>query len=440
MSSELLDRLTRTIEAIPLVDTHEHLIDEARRAGQDVDLFSLIGDYPAADLVSAGMPTQVLMGLADPIRPLDARWREFSPFWDRIRWTGYGRALLLAVRDLYGTDTLDESTYGELSERITAANAVGWYEHVLKKCANIEVAANQPIPEFDPTPIAQLDQRYFVPVISLDDFVTPWNHTSLQSLEKRSGLAIHSLADLQAAIGQELDRGKSAGVVAIKILLAYRRSLRFENVTTAEAEHVFNRLGRYPTSWLPDLREPAPVSWEEARPLQDYLVHYLVRRCGELGLPIQVHTGLQYGNGNELANSNPVSLTNLFQEYPEARFDIFHAGYPFQGVTAALGKMFPNVYVDLCWVHLISPWVGRQILHEWIETVPANKIFAFGGDATMVEWAYAHSRIARANVARVLTEKVEAGDMGEEEALYLARMILRTNAREFLGLAEPTAR
>lgn len=84
----------------------------------------------------------------------------------------------------------------------------------------------------------------------------------------------------------------------------------------------------------------------------------------------------------------PLHLVNLLLEYREARFDLFHAGYPYQGEVAALGKNFPNVYVDLCWLHVISPWVARQTLHEWIETVPANKILGFGGDYLFVEGGF----------------------------------------------------
>ena len=111
------------------------------------------------------------------------------------------------------------------------------------------------------------------------------------------------------------------------------------------------------------------------------------------------------------------AFLHLLLEYREARFDLFHAGYPYQSEMATLGKNFPNAYVDLCWVHVISPWVARQTLHEWIETVPANKIFAFGGDYIFVEGAYSHACMARNDVAEVLTEKVETGYLSEDEAI-----------------------
>jgi len=102
---------------------------------------------------------------------------------------------------------------------------------------------------------------------------------------------------------------------------------------------------------------------------------------------------------------------------------------------AALAKTFPNVYADLCWVYIISPEIGRRLLHELIETVPGNKIMAFGGDEQTVEMAYAHSRMARQVVARVLSEKVAEGYFKEDEAIVLARRMLRDNPAGLFSLS-----
>jgi hypothetical protein len=58
----------------------------------------------------------------------------------------------------------------------------------------------------------------------------------------------------------------------------------------------------------------------------------------------------------------------------------------------------------------------------------------FGGDYIFVEGAYAHSRIARENIARVLIEKVEEGYLNEEEALKIAFRLLRDNPKELFNL------
>jgi predicted TIM-barrel fold metal-dependent hydrolase len=434
MPTPLSERMSSELDSIALIDTHEHLLSEALRLQQPSDIFTLTADYVGGDLVSAGMPPATMVRLVDPSVALEDRWRDFAPYWPKVRTTGFGRAVTREVRDLFGVDRIDDETYRDISERISAANKPGWFEHVLKERAKVEIAANQSIPEFDPTPIERMDRRYCLPVICLDDFVTVSSRGGLEALERRSGLAIHTLDDLVAAMDLALDRGRSAGAVALKILLAYRRSLDFERTATADAERVFNRLLRHASSWLPDLHEPAPVSWDEARPLQDFLVLHLVRRCAALGLPIQIHTGLQAGNGNRIANADPSPLACLFLDYPEARFALFHAGYPFHGVTTTLGKTFPNVYLDLCWVPLISPSLARAILREWIEVVPVTKIMAFGGDSTIVEGAYAAARAARDVVAGALADEVEAGYLEEGEAPEVARLVLRDNAIGFLSL------
>jgi len=407
-TTELYKRIHAEVEGISLIDTHEHLISEGVRLRQKIDLFYWFSHYASSDLVSAGMSKQTMESLRDPDRPLHERWLEFAPFWEEARSTGYGRALLLAARDLFDIPDINEATYQELSEKISASNYEGWYDHVLKERANIALAILHPIPEFDPTPLEEIDRR-------------------------KTGVAIHSLDDLLKAMDLAFEQAVEAGVVGVKVSVAYTRSLDFEKVAKADAERIFNQLNRYPVGPPGSTQQP-PVSWAEAKPLQDYLMHQAVRRAIEQHLPIQIHTGLQEGNGNFLANSNPLQLASLLLEYPEARFDLFHAGYPYQGEMATLGKNFANAYIDLCWVHIISPWVGRQTLHEWIETVPANKVFAFGGDYIFVEGAYAHAVMARSNITQVLTEKVETGYLTEAEAMALAHKLLRENASRFFRL------
>jgi predicted TIM-barrel fold metal-dependent hydrolase len=440
MSMETNDRYRRIydeVESVKMIDTHEHLMSERARLGMKIDLFYWFSHYASSDLVSAGMSQQVLEALRDSDRPLDERWAKFEPFWDHVRTTGYGRALLLAANDLFGVEDINREMYQELSEKISASNTAGWYDHVLREKANIDLAILHPLEEVDPTPLEEIDRRFFAPVLAASDFISPCNRIELAVLERKTGVTIHTLDDWLEAIDVAFERAVAAGVVGVKVGVAYVRSLHFEKVAWADAERVFNALSRYPVSHhtFGDVSQQPPVSWEQIKPAQDFVMHHVIRRAIECDLPMQIHTGLQEGNGNFLANANPLQLVNLLIEYPEARFDLFHAGYPYQSEMATLGKNFPNVYVDLCWVHVISPWVARQTLHEWIETVPANKIFGFGGDYIFVEGAYAHSRMARRGVAQVLAEKVEGGYLTEDEAIVLARKLLRENAAQFFRLS-----
>ena len=447
--SELAARLGAVVDSIRLVDTHEHLLSEEERNRAAHDFGYLFPHYASSDLVSAGMPPAVLEAVrltarpvliermarvgwirkpppfAAPTKPdcsLEERWAALAPYWERIRHTGYGTCLRIAMRDLFGVPDLTGQTYAQLSEAIANSRRVGWYRHVLRERAGIAVSIQD---DFR----TAVDRGLFVPVVRMEHFACATTRGDLRNIEADTGRAVHSLDDLVAAMQWALDRYLAEGAVGVKIGIAYRRTIRFEKVTRGDAERAFSRffagLGEGP-------------SWEEARPLQDYMFHQIIRAAVDRDVPIQIHTGLQEGNGNILEHSNPLLLTNLCLEYSQAKFDVFHGGYPYMGELLALAKNFANVYLDLCWLYIISPSAGARMLHEAIETVPANKIFAFGGDFIIPEGAYGHSVMARRVVSRVLAEKVQDGYLSEEEAGALARRILRENPAGLYHLTPDT--
>jgi len=100
-----------------------------------------------------------------------------------------------------------------------------------------------------------------------------------------------------------------------------------------------------------------------------------------------------------------------------------------------LAKHYPNVYIDMCWMYIISPASSKMFLEEWLQAVPLNKIMAFGGDAS-VEWAYGHSRMARDIVTDVLSDMVLDGRITKENAIRIANRILRENAIELFNLVK----
>ncbi len=411
-------KIADAVDSIVLVDTHEHLMSEKQRAESKIDLFYLFPHYASSDLVSSGMPPKVLETIRDPGIPLQQRWDLFRPYWRYARTTAYGRALILAARELFGIHDIVDETYLELSEKIAQSNRPGWYRYVLGEEGRIEVS-------LECGTDTDVDREFFAPVINFEAFIVPRSRGELESIEQLTGISIHSLDDLLAALDTCFEERIRGGMVGVKIGLAYSRSLRFDKVPRATADKLFGGIHR-------DMGKG--LSYAEAKPLQDFLVHHLITLAIKHDRPIQIHTGIQEGNGNIITNSKPTHLTNLFLEYRDAKFDIFHGSYPYCSELAVLAKNFPNVYVDMCWLHVISPSVSKRMLHEWIETVPSNKIMAFGGDYVIVEGAYAHSKLARKVVAQVLSEKVEQGYFSREDAIQLADSLLRENAWDLFQL------
>jgi len=396
---------------LEIVDTHEHLAGCEKNRDQNVDVLAeYLAHYFSCDLVSAGLKPADLEVVRDFRRPLAERWKLAEPFWEAARFTGYGRALDIAARAIYGIDGIRADTIEPLNEAFcTARKQGGHYRRVFKKLSKIRVS----ILDSD----VNCDREFFRSTVRLDEFIMVQSLEQVRNLERISGVAIHSLEDLKAACEAFLDKQFAAGAVTIKSGLAYQRPLYYPKVAAAAAEAEFVQI------FSPALNG-RPV---QTQALQNYMMHHLLSLANARGLPFQFHTGLQEGNGNYITHSDPSLLTNLFIEYENVRFDIFHIGYPYEHVLSALAKNFRNVFIDFCWANIISPAASVAALTEYLDAVPANKISAFGGDYCFVDAIYGHQHIARENVARALASKVKRGVFDVHAAQHIAKMILHDN-------------
>lgn len=424
---KVYEQLREYVFGLDIIDTHEHLParEEWRNQERDV-LGEYLCHYMNCDLVSAGLRREQLAEVTDPARPLMQRWRLIEPYWQAARNTGYARALDITVRDLYGIERIDGSTIEAVNAAFCAARkAGGTYENVLKRKSRIRLSILDAIAGKG----LECDRRYFAPAVRLDAFVMLQNVDNLAALAKWARMpAIHTLADLEEACERVLDDAIARGMLCLKTGIAYSRPLRFEKVPRCDAEREFSALCAGSNS-------PGGM-----RLVQDHMMHHVLRLADRRGLVLQVHTGLQEGNGNYIQHSDPSLLTNLFMEYPNVRFDCFHIGYPYQQVLSALAKNFRNVFIDFAWAHIISPAASIAALVEYLDSVPANKISGFGGDYILVDGVYGHQYMARENIARALAIKVQQGAFCMDDAQRIAKMVLHDNPVAIFGLQDALAK
>ena len=419
-TEELAAQLLPQIEKIPVVDSHEHLVPEAERVQSEIDPLCLIDHYTIGDLHAAGCPREVTEKIVDPDEEIAGRWELLEPYWSKIRNGSYGRMWLRTLKDLFGCEEMSAAALAEATEKMRQANQPGWYKHILKDRCNIAISILDRGSETD------CDRELFVPAIRADAFITARTQAEIENLASSADMPIHSLNDLVTAAQRHISQSREEGAVALKVGLAYQRTLRFEKVTQHEAETLFNRIFSHKGEGL---------SWEEAKPLQDYVMHQCIRTATDNDLTIIFHTGIQAGGYNLISNTNPALLNNLFLEYKQTRFDLYHAGYPYAGECGILAKYFPNVWADLAWVHIISAAGTRQILRDWLDLIPANKIIGFGGDLQNVELVYGHLYEARRNIAQVLAERVARGEDTEDEAIQIAQYLLHDSPQEAFRLS-----
>ena len=424
-SRSLEERLLAALESIETFDSHEHIIPEKERLAQPADFFTLASHYAISDAQSAGLPAESMRLISDQKAPLAARWDAFEPFWKHARFTGYSQALRIAVRDIYGVEEISGGTLGRINDAIAARNKPGLYRWVLKERARIRYAVVDDYWNAKPT---RLEDEPLLLAHKFDRFVQPWSRGDVEKLEEITGNSITSLDTLKQALAKNFLQSIDVGMVTVKSTLAYDRDLLFREVSEADASRDFERMMRGGETLPQGFRRHVERPF---RNLEDHMFHQVVRLADEYRFPFQVHTGLHAGSGNFVTNSNPTMLTNVFSLYPKVKFDLFHISYPYQGELGVLAKLFPNVYADFCWAHIIAPGAAQRTLHEFLETIPVNKIFGFGGDYRFPELSYAHLVIARRNIARVLAEKVQNQFCTESEAFEIGKMLLHDGPAEF---------
>jgi hypothetical protein len=121
-------------------------------------------------------------------------------------------------------------------------------------------------------------------------------------------------------------------------------------------------------------------------------------------------------------------------EYPNARFVLMHIAYPYSDELIALAKHFGNVSVDLCWAWALNPFATKDFVRHFLHTVPLNKLFAFGDDATTPSMAYAYAVQMRRWLTRAFEEEVADDFMTTQQAIDAATRLLRGNQLAYFDI------
>jgi hypothetical protein len=121
-------------------------------------------------------------------------------------------------------------------------------------------------------------------------------------------------------------------------------------------------------------------------------------------------------------------LAALAVQYPEGRFVGMCVRENDAFPLSVLGRTLPNVSLALVGLWRVAPYVARRALRNWLHSVPLCKVFALGGNMTMVEAVCIQALIAREQIALLLAEMVANGELDEQDALLAMDHVLYENA------------
>jgi predicted TIM-barrel fold metal-dependent hydrolase len=409
-------RIKAAFNAVPAIDTHDHLWPFDRLPGVvETDHgkgMNLAGIWRASYFAGVHRLTPWKPGM-----PFAAWWAEAKHDFDNARATSFYRYQLSAFADLYGVDfdRLTDSQAIDLDKRIfTHYQDTTWLYHVITERANIELMLNDPYwARFD----FKTDYPFGVLVFNVTTLVSGFHPSEFKQpsddpyrFARDQGLNVHVLDDYLIVLDRMFQKAKAAGAVCLKTTLAYQRTLRFENVPRERAQQIFGR----PRSEL---------TAAEIKDFEDFIMWRLVELSARYELPFQIHTG-----HGRIQGSNPMNLVDLIEANPRTKFILFHGGFPWVGETGIiLMRHTSHVWLDSVWMPTLSYATAKRAYHEWLDVMPSDRIM-WGADANHAEGIYGATEMTRRCLAEVLAERVERGELLEDDALRIGRQILRDNA------------
>jgi uncharacterized protein len=428
-----LTDLSSEISSIRLVDTHEHLGREEMWAGDNEKLIEsqrergqagwgdakpdilqdLFLNYVPTDLTTAGASEDALSRLFDPgTGDLEQRFLGIRDAWEATKHTGYGEGVRIIAREIYGLDELTVDGLERAQEKLDLLRKPGERLRLLSEVAGLD---HVQVDDFRLTCEPDLSgPDFFLYDLSWANFVN--GDLKFEEIAKETGIDVSSLDELREAMAALFDR-VAPRAIAVKSQHAYSRTLRWRERSDDEAAKALAVvLG-------------ADEADEETRlALGDWCLARGVELATQHNLPFKIHTGHLAGNsGMQIEEIRAAHLCPLLARYPDARFVLMHISYPYGDEIISIAKHYPNVWVDLCWAWSINPYSSTEFVRRFLHAVPANKLFAFGGDTMWPTAAVAYSKQARKGLHRALEAEVEAGDLTEVEAIALAHRLMREN-------------
>ncbi|MHC4718284.1 MAG: amidohydrolase family protein, partial [Planctomycetota bacterium] len=391
------EKLRADIDTLPVIDTHEHFTGPGDQPEHKEPIASLVQGYVHSDIWSAA-GAEAIQKLQDPEISTDQKWPLFEQVWARTRHTAYARVTELILANEYGVREISLEALKSIAGRLIDLRDPKAFEahmdrdHIRCCLGNVWTDVKDYL-----NGKAELHPRVKM-LIRGPELHGVRSFDAVQNVAGWVGRRVTCLDEYVDALGELFTQMKARGAIGLKDQSAYGRVIRYDSGTRAEAEKLFGFLMDDPRSSL---------GFPAAKPLDDCIFHAMMRLCRDLELPVQIHTGHMAGIRNDVAKTNAAHFRSVLELHRDVRFDLFHGNWPYAGDWLFLGKNYPNVSLDCCWLHIIDARYARRVLADAITAVPHSKIHGFGGDYGMLEYACGHLVIARDNIAAALAEMVD---------------------------------
>lgn len=232
-------------------------------------------------------------------------------------------------------------------------------------------------------------------------------------------------------VDRVLARYKEQGAVALKFTDAYLRTLHIADVPRTRAEAMYGKA------------RSRSATRDDYLALQDYLYRHMFKRCGELGLPVHIHSSHGAGPFLRLQDSDVRNLEDVVSDPTlfGTQFVLIHGGAPWHEAAAYMAAAKAHVWIDLSAMPFLYPVPELAVVvRKYLSFAPERTLFGtdpMSAPMVPVGPEVAHivlSRALRQALYKALAAMVAEGMFDEARALEMGRGVLRDNARRLYRL------
>jgi glucuronate isomerase len=425
--NDLETRLYEEISKISLIDSHSH-IDPHSPTARDLD--DLLGYHYYTELAhSAGMEQAPLRSEV----PAEERVRAIAAYLPAIENTVQYSWMLEIARVLFGfqQSRIDATNCDELSSLASRAlSREGWEDEVLFRSRVERLFLTN---DFD-DPLEGFDTHRYIPCLRADDLVFHLGQAAVvERLRRATGTDVGNASSLREALGGLFGRFRSRGARACAISLPPDFSPLPEDESAIDPA-------------LRRLLSGAELSAQESGAISRFVFWTLAGLASDFKLPfdlmIGVHRNVYRGGvhqGRDLFNrlTSLYQYRELFNTFPGVTFPVSVLDSAQNAELVAYSWIFPNVVAHGHWWYANTPSAIEADARQRLEAIPRPKLIGYYSDMYKLEFALPKFNMYRRSLARILAaDFVGRRGWSEEQALELARDVLRGNAERVFGLSE----
>ena len=408
-TNRLVGDLFTEIAKIPLIDSHSH-IDPRRPTSRSLE--DILGYHYYTELAhSAGMSLDCLAANRSPRERVQSILSYMSRFDNttQVSWfleiaqtfLGYPNRRL---------DPADADSLFDAAERVMAA--ADWEKQVLER-SNIEKVFLTN--DFD-DPLKGFDTNRYVPCLRTDDLVFHFDKPEVRSrLAQATGIEAGDAKGMRQALALLFERFTKNGARACAI------SLPPDFAPSSRTDQEFN------AEMTAKGRCPEGVFW------------MLAEFCSAHALPFDLMIGVNRRvyvrgvfQGLDLFDQRTslIQYAKLFNAMPDVTFCLSVLTSVQNQELVSYSWIFPNVVTHGHWWYSNIPAYINHDLRARLQAVPKIKQIGYYSDMYKLEFGLPKFNMYRRLLAEILaSDFVSPGVATEEEAIALARLLLRENAQ-----------